>query len=123
MCKPNATITAPSRPFLYGFTVTRGSEPVPYRAFLHECCRYPYVARCSDTLIAIWTVTILSALFPVVVPLSTVWFILKPHDKIDEPERPSASRVRPSDTIDEDDDEDELERLRDRIRDLEDRCP
>ena len=41
MCKPNATITAASRPFLYDFTVTRGSEPVPYRAFLHECCRYP----------------------------------------------------------------------------------
>ena len=41
MCKPNATITAASRPFLYDFTVTRASEPVPYRAFLHECCRYP----------------------------------------------------------------------------------
>ena len=41
MCKPNATITVASRPFLYDFTVTRGSEPVPYRAFLHECCRYP----------------------------------------------------------------------------------
>ena len=41
MCKPNATITAASRPFLYDFTVTRGSEPVPYRAFLHEWCRYP----------------------------------------------------------------------------------
>ena len=51
-------------------------------------------------LIAIWTVTILSALFPVVVPLSTVWFILKPNDKINELERPS-------DTIDEDDDYDE----------------
>ena len=41
MCKLNATITVASRPFLYDFTVTRGSEPVPYRAFLHECCRYP----------------------------------------------------------------------------------
>ena len=42
MCKLNATITVASRPFLYDFTVTRGSEPVPYRAFLHEWCRYPY---------------------------------------------------------------------------------
>ena len=71
-----------------------------------------YVAWRSNKWIAIWTVTILSALFPVVVPLSTVWFILKPNDKIDELERPSASRVRPSDTIDEDDDDDELERPR-----------
>ena len=38
----------------------------------------------SNFLIAVWTVTILSALFPVVVPLSTVWFFLKPNDKIDE---------------------------------------
>ena len=77
-----------------------------------------FVTVHSNFLIAIWTVTILSALFPVVVPLSTVWFILKPNDKIDELERPSASRGRPSDTIDEDDDEDELERLRDRVDEL-----
>ena len=51
-----AKITAASRPFLYDFTGTRGSEPVPYRAFLHECCRCPGMqwteqvrsARCSD---------------------------------------------------------------------------
>ena len=48
MCKPNATITAASRPFLYDFTVTRGSEPVPYRAFLHERCRYPWFRRAAE---------------------------------------------------------------------------
>ena len=52
------------------------------------------VRRESNLLIAIWTATILSALFPVVAPLSAVWFILKPKQ---------------SDTTDEDDDDDELE--------------
>ena len=42
MWNSSAKITAASRPFLYDFTVTRGLEPVPYRAFLHECCRYPH---------------------------------------------------------------------------------
>ena len=37
----SAKIAAASKPFLYDFTGTRGSEPVPYSAFLHECCRYP----------------------------------------------------------------------------------
>ena len=55
----------------------------------------------SDLLIAFLTVTILSALFPVVAPLSAVWFILKPK------QRSSASRTRLSDTTDEDDDDDE----------------
>ena len=36
-----AKITAASRPILYDFNVTRGLERVPYRAFLHECCRHP----------------------------------------------------------------------------------
>ena len=56
-----------------------------------------YVARRSNRLIAIWTVTILSALFPVVAPLSAVWSILKPK------QRSSESRTRLSDTTDEDD--------------------
>ena len=41
MWNPSAKITTASKPFLYDFTVTRGLERVPYRAFLHECCRYP----------------------------------------------------------------------------------
>ena len=42
MWNPSAKITTASKPFLYDFTVTRGLERAPYRAFLHECCRYPY---------------------------------------------------------------------------------
>ena len=54
------------------------------------------------------------AAIAIVVVISFVWFILKPNDKIDELERPSASRVRPSDTIDEDDDEEDDEERRER---------
>ena len=59
----------------------------------------------SDLLISFLTVTILSALFPVVAPLSAVWFILKPK------QRSSASRTRLSDTTDEDDDDDDDDEL------------
>ena len=44
MWNPSAKITTASKPFLYDFTITRGLERAPYRAFLHECCRYPKFA-------------------------------------------------------------------------------
>ena len=59
------------------------------------------MTRESNFVIALWTATILSALFPVVALLSAVWFILKPK------QRPSASSDRLSDTTDDDEDDDE----------------
>ena len=46
-----AKITAASRPILYDFNVTRGLERVPYRAFLHECRRYPESAAGVASLV------------------------------------------------------------------------
>ena len=50
MWNPSAKITTASKPFLYDFTVTRGLERAPYRAFLHECCRYPSIDEISARL-------------------------------------------------------------------------
>ena len=38
-----AKITGVSRTTLYSFMSTRGLKPIPYRVFLHESGRYPYI--------------------------------------------------------------------------------